>query len=61
MKKVTYQDISKKTGISIATISRIIKGNPAVNKDIVVKVNEAIKELGYEIPENKQTGKGKAG
>ncbi len=60
MKKVTYQDISKKTGISIATISRIIKGNPAVNKDIVVKVNEAIKELGYEIPENKQTGQGKS-
>ncbi len=55
MKKVTYQDISKKTGISLATISRIVKGNPAVNKELVEKVNKAIEELGYEIPEKKQT------
>lgn len=58
MKKVTYQDISKKTGISLATISRIIKGNPAVNKELVIRVNDAIKELGYEIPEKKQLPQG---
>ncbi len=58
MKKVTYKDISKKTGISLATISRIVKGNPDVNKDLVVKVKEAIKELGYEIPPKKLTDQG---
>lgn len=50
MKKVTYQDIANKTGISIATISRIMRGNTVVSKEKRQQVLDAMKELGYKIP-----------
>ena len=31
--KITYKELSKRTGISISTISRIMKGTTKVNKE----------------------------
>ncbi|MDD3997844.1 MAG: substrate-binding domain-containing protein [Sphaerochaetaceae bacterium] len=60
MKKITYQDIAKKTGISIATISRIVKGNSVVSKEKSQQVLDAMKELGYEIPSDRTLSKEKS-
>ena len=49
-KNVTYKDISEKTGISIATISRIVKGNVIVSPEKNKLVREAMVELGYPLP-----------
>ena len=57
MKKITYQDIAKKSGISIATISRIVKGNSVVSKEKSQQVLDAMKELGYEIPSDRPISK----
>ncbi len=40
-------DISKKTGVSIATVSRVINGNSNVSEKTRAKVMEAIDEYGY--------------
>lgn len=40
-------DISKKTGVSIATVSRVINGSSSVSEKTREKVMEAINEYGY--------------
>ena len=40
-------DISKKTGVSIATVSRVINGSSSVSEKTREKVLEAINEYGY--------------
>lgn len=40
-------DISKKTGVSIATVSRVINNNAKVSEKTRRKVLDAIEESGY--------------
>lgn len=40
-------DVSKKAGVSIATVSRVLNGNPNVSEKTKEKVQEAINELSY--------------
>jgi LacI family transcriptional regulator, repressor for deo operon, udp, cdd, tsx, nupC, and nupG len=49
MAKIRYQEISEKSGISIATISRIVNNSTKVNKSTRQKVIETMKTLGYDI------------
>ncbi|MGR5269091.1 LacI family DNA-binding transcriptional regulator [Vibrio astriarenae] len=47
MKKVTITDLANHTGISRATISRVLNNNDKVHPDIKSKVDAAVEELGY--------------
>ena len=47
-KNITIVDVAKKTGVSIATISRIINGGTGFSKETEKKVWNVIHELGYE-------------
>lgn len=49
MKKVTYKDISKESGISIATISRCFKGNVEVGDETKKEIIKASKRLGRDV------------
>jgi len=40
-------DIAQKAGVSIATVSRVINGNPSVSKKTREKVTKVMDELGY--------------
>lgn len=46
-KKVTYSEISKLTGISISTISRVVKGNVPVKSETRDRVIAALKKHEY--------------
>lgn len=48
MNKVTYEQISEKTGISVATISRCFKGNVNVKEDTRYKIISAAEDLGMD-------------
>ncbi|MBU6213302.1 MAG: LacI family transcriptional regulator [Actinomycetales bacterium] len=45
--KITLADIAETAGVSPATVSRVLNGDPRVATDRVERVNRAIKELGY--------------
>ncbi len=47
-KKITYSAIADRSGISIATISRVINNSSNVKDDTRKKVIEAMKSLGYD-------------
>ena len=47
MKKITIYDVAKQSGVSLATVSRVINGSEAVKEDTRQKVEEAIAVLGY--------------
>ena len=59
-KKTTYRQIAEETGLSIATISRIITGSSNVNKDTREKVVQALLKIGIDndIPKIKEKSKG---
>lgn len=44
----TIQDVAKKAGVSVATVSRVINKSSKVAEKSRIKVEEAIKELNYE-------------
>jgi LacI family repressor for deo operon, udp, cdd, tsx, nupC, and nupG len=46
-KKTTYQHIAKETGISTATISRVVNGTPNVKEETRDRVIKALKKVGY--------------
>jgi LacI family transcriptional regulator len=46
-KEITIYDIAKVLGVSIATVSRALKDNPAVNKNTRKKIVETAKKMGY--------------
>lgn len=50
-------EVSKLAGVSIATVSRVINGNPRVDPDIAKAVQQAISKLGYTPPENGKVGR----
>lgn len=45
--RVTIKDISKYSGVSTSTVSRVLTNNPKVSPEALRKVQEAIKALGY--------------
>lgn len=44
---VTIYDIANKTGVSIATVSKVLNNKPGVSKKTIDKINLAIKEMNY--------------
>lgn len=44
---VTIYDVAREAGVSMATVSRVVNGNPNVKPTTRKKVMEAIKALGY--------------
>ncbi|MFD2671323.1 LacI family DNA-binding transcriptional regulator [Marinicrinis sediminis] len=47
MSKPTIRDVSKKAGVSIATVSRVLNGQEGYSKTTKEKVLQVIHELGY--------------
>ncbi|MDQ0339809.1 LacI family transcriptional regulator [Caldalkalibacillus uzonensis] len=47
MKNVTIYDVAREAGVSMATVSRVVNGNPNVKPVTRKKVLETIKRLGY--------------
>jgi LacI family transcriptional regulator len=47
MAKVTIKHVAKKTGLSIATVSRVINNHPDVSHQTRQRVQQVIDELGY--------------
>jgi len=45
--RATIYGVAKKAGVSLATVSRVINGKDNVTEKTKLKVQEAIKELGY--------------
>ena len=43
----TIKDIARHSGVSVSTVSRVLNKKPDVNAETEVRVNGAIKELGY--------------
>lgn len=44
---VTVHDVADRAGVSTATVSRVVNGNPRVGPQVRAKVTIAIEELGY--------------
>lgn len=55
-KKVTSSDIAKAAGVSQSTVSMVLnrKYNVSFSKETIQKVEQAAKEMGYEIPRRKK-------
>lgn len=47
-RKITITDVAEACGVSIKTVSRVLNGNENVSEKTKIKVNKAIKELGYQ-------------
>lgn len=45
---VTMKDVAKEAGVALGTVSKVINNIP-VGEEYKIKVNEAIKKLGYEV------------
>jgi transcriptional regulator, lacI family len=50
-KKITMLDIAKEAAVSQSTVSRVINRRPGINETKYRKVLEAMKRLGYELPQ----------
>lgn len=44
----TIQDVAKRAGVSIATVSRVLNGTAHVNADVTARVRAAIQEMQYQ-------------
>ena len=62
-KKATSSDVARKAGVSQATVSMVLnkKYNVSFSRETVEKVEQAARELGYQLPgrKNKKTAKRK--
>ncbi len=47
-KPVTIYDVANEAGVSMATVSRVVNGNPNVKKETREKVEEVIERLNYQ-------------
>lgn len=47
---VTVKDVAKRAGVSPSTVSRVCNNNPSISKETRERVQQAIEELGYELP-----------
>lgn len=46
--KITINDVAEECGVSIKTVSRVVNNNENVSEKTKMKVNKAIKKLGYQ-------------
>ena len=46
-KDPTISDVARASGVSIATVSRVLNGNPRVAPDLVERVQAAAQEINY--------------
>ena len=55
-RKVTSSDVAKRAGVSQATVSMVLnkKYNVSFSKEVIRNVEEAARELGYEIPKRRK-------
>jgi LacI family transcriptional regulator len=44
----TIQDVAKRAGVSIATVSRVLNGSAHVNAEVAARVHAAVKDLQYQ-------------
>jgi len=47
---VTVKDVARHAGVSPSTVSRVCNNNPSISRETREKVQQAIAELGYELP-----------
>jgi DNA-binding LacI/PurR family transcriptional regulator len=52
---VTVKDVAKLAGVSTATVSRVYNNAPSISPETRLKVQKAIEELGYEVPNIQET------
>ena len=54
-KKVTSSDVARHAGVSQATVSMVLnkKYNVSFSKDVILRVENAARELGYELPKRR--------
>jgi DNA-binding LacI/PurR family transcriptional regulator len=45
--RATYSEIAREAGVSEATVSRVLNGDPRVNPERAAKVQEVVEKLGY--------------
>ena len=55
--KPTLEDIATHSGVSVATVSRVINASSPVSKDLEQRVKQAIEELGFEPKQPKERSK----
>lgn len=51
---VTVKDVAKRAGVSPSTVSRVCNNNPSISKETRERVQQAIAELGYELPSTQE-------
>ena len=49
---MTIKDLAKKTGYSVATISRVLNNNPSVSEKAREEISRAVEESGFQINSN---------
>jgi len=47
LKTITIQDVARKAGVSISTVSRALNGRNDIAEETIEKVQSVVKELGY--------------
>jgi DNA-binding LacI/PurR family transcriptional regulator len=52
----TLRDVARKAGVSVATASRVVNGNPVVRPETRERVERAMRELLYVPPTRQETG-----
>ncbi|GHB34021.1 LacI family transcriptional regulator [Streptomyces xanthochromogenes] len=52
MKRPTMKDVARAAGVSPMTVSRAVSGEPGVSPDTAARVEQAVRELGYQRNDN---------
>ncbi|MEU5433591.1 LacI family DNA-binding transcriptional regulator [Streptomyces sp. NPDC020719] len=52
MKRPTMKDVARAAGVSTMTVSRAVSGEPGVSPDTAARVEQAVRQLGYQRNDN---------